>query len=226
MEQLQRTAKWFSERLYKFTSSNIYKLLTEPQSKAAKEAGELSATAKKYILEKIAEELGANDPEFSSKATDWGNINEPLAKEWYEIKTGRKVGEVGFCSVDDFFGGSPDAAVWDPSIGNYQDQGIVNCALEIKCPYSPSNHLNHCLITDAEKFKAIAPAYYWQCVSHMMVLKVDYCDFVSFDPRINHELGLFIFRLEKNEDDVKHLQSKIDNAIGYKAQLKIQLGLL
>lgn len=226
MEQLQRTASWFSERLYKFTASNIHKLFTEPKSKAAKEAGELSETAKKYILEKIAEELGASDPDFSTKATDWGNNNEPLAKEWYEIKTGRKVGEVGFCQLSDFFGGSPDAAVWDPSLGNFKDEGVINCALEVKCPYSPSYHLNHCLITSVEKFKSIAPSYYWQCVSHMMVLGVDYCDFVSFDPRINHEIGLFIFRLERNQDDVDLLQAKIDAAVAYKAQLKIQLGLL
>lgn len=226
MEQLQRTPEWFQQRLYKYTSSEIYKLFTDPKSKAAKDAGELSETTKDYILKKIAEELGASDPEFSTKATAWGEENEPNAKMWYEIKTGRKVGEVGFCQYDEFFGGSPDAAVWDASLSEAGEHGLVNVGLEIKCPYNPFNHLKHCLIDSAEYFKAKHPNYYWQCISHMVVLNVEYCDFVSFDPRIDHEMGLFIFRVEQNETDIRLLHEKLETAKNYRNEMKIKLGLL
>lgn len=224
MEQLQRTEKWFNERLYKFTSSNIFKLFTEPRTKAAKEAGELSETAKGYILEKIAEELGVEKPEFTTKEMQWGIEQEPNAKMWYEIKTRRKVGEVGFCMYNEFFGGSPDAAVYD-SLVPEAAEGVVNCGLEIKCPYNTVNHLKHCLIDSPEYFKQHHPEYYWQCVAHMIVLNVGYCDFVSFDPRIDNEIGLFIFRLNFSSEDAAELLLKIPAAVQYKEYLRAKLGL-
>jgi hypothetical protein len=225
-DKLQRTDEWHQARKYRFTSSSIYKLLTEPRSKAAKDAGELSETSKSYILEKIVQEVGGYLPEFSSKATEWGNEHEDDAAYWYQVKTSNRLGEIQFCEVNEFYGGSPDRAVIDTRLCDPLDQDTVNGALEIKCPYNSVNHLQHCLIDSAETFKAKHPDYYWQCMSHMITLNVDWCDFVSFDPRIDHPIGLFIFRLERNQDDAELLLSKLEAANAYKMDLKIQLGLL
>lgn len=211
--------------MYKFTSSNAFKLFVEPRSKADKEAGKLSETAKKYILEKIAEELGVEKEPFVTKEMQWGIDQEPNAKMWYEIKTGRKVGEVGFCTYNECFGGSPDAAVFDPTLSISGEEGTVNCGLEIKCP-NTLTHLDYCLIESQEYLKQNFSNHYWQCMSHMLTLNVGVCDFVSFDPRINHEIGLFIFRVYRDQEDIDLLLNKIENAEAEKTSLKIKLGLL
>lgn len=226
MEQLQRSEKWHEARKYKFTSSCIHKLMTEPRSKEAKDKGELSETSKTYILEKIVQEIDGFLPEFSSKETQWGEDHEADARMWYQIRTGHRVAEVMFCEVNEFYGGSPDSAVIDLSLCDTRDQDTINGGLEIKCPYNSVNHLKHCLIESPEYFKSKHPEYYWQCISHMITLGVEFCDFVSFDPRIDHEIGLFMFRLQKNEEDANLLLTKLAAANYYKQQLKIKLGLL
>jgi hypothetical protein len=39
-----------------------------------------------------------------------------------------------------------------------------------------------------------------------------WCDFVSFDPRIDSNKGMFIFRLHYNDDDVLLMRNKINVA--------------
>lgn len=208
------------DRRYKFTSSCIWKLLTEPRGKEEKERGDLGATAQEYVMEKIVEEIDGFLPDFENEATRWGNEKEPEAVYWYEKKTGYQVVTPGFVSVNDFFGGSPDRAVlWDPiskSAG----------ALEVKCPHKSTNHLWHCMINSPEYFKKHHKEYYWQCVSHMITLDVAWCDFVSFDPRIDYDIGFFQFRLHRDERDALLLQQKVEEANNYKTKIKIQLGLI
>lgn len=206
------------DRKYRFTSSCVWKLLTEPRSKEEKERGELGGTAQEYIMEKIAEEIDGHLPEFENEATRWGNDMEPKAVDWYEVKTGNQVKTPGFITVNDFYGGSPDRVVLDPLAGH-------RGALEVKCPHKTTNHLWHCMINSDEYFKKNHKDYYWQCVSHMVTLNVEWCDFVSFDPRINYEIGFFRYRLWRNERDALLLQQKLEEANNYKTKIKIQLGL-
>lgn len=200
--------------------------MTEPRTKEAKEKGELSETAKSYILEKVTQEINGFIPEFTSKEMEWGIAQEENAKLWYHINTGNAIGEVMFCEYNDFYGGSPDSAVIDPEFTLPGEEGVINGALEIKCPYNSVNHLKHCLIKSADYFKSKHPEYYWQCISHMITLKVGFCDFVSFDPRIDHEIGFYKFRLYANIDDAKLLLQKLNAANDYKNELKVQLGLI
>ena len=210
----QQTKEWYEARNAKFTSSCVYKLITEPRTKEAKERGDLSETAKTYILEKVVEEIGGFIPDFENAATKWGNDNEGLAVLWYSTKTGNPVERVGFEAVNEYYGGSPDRKVMD---------GIIPGALEVKCPYASVHHLEHCLIDSPEYFKKNHPNYYWQCISHMITLDVKFCDFVSFDPRIDHEIGLFIFRLDYQKEDAELLKKKLKKANEYKEQLKNKL---
>lgn len=214
MEQ-QHSNEWYAKRLYKFTSSQIWKLVTEPREKS--KAGQLSETAKTYIIEKITEECGGYIPDINNDAVAWGIEQENQAKLWYEKLTGNTISDVGFCQYSDIYGGSPDSKVFSPEYGNG--------ALEIKCPFVSTHHLKHCLITDQEYFKDNHREYYWQCVSHMITLGVDWCDFVSFDPRIDHEIGFFIIRLKRIEEEVNLLLDKIQKAAAFKKLMRIQLGL-
>jgi hypothetical protein len=217
--ELQRTEQWFDARKYKFTSSNMWRLMTEPRSKEAKESGELSETAKEYIMEKVVEEIGGFIPEYETNAMVYGSEHEAQAKYWYQLKTGLEIVEVGFQEVNEFYGGSPDCLVMDRTTGEIG-------ALEIKCPYNSTNHLWHCMIDSYEYLKRNHKEYFWQCVSHMITANVDFCDFVSFDPRIDNEIGFFRYRLFKKEEDVKSLMEKLDKANQYKLELKLKLGLI
>ena len=51
---LQDNPEWYRDRLFHFTSSELYKLLSEPREKVKKKAGELSETSKSYMYDKIS----------------------------------------------------------------------------------------------------------------------------------------------------------------------------
>lgn len=217
--KLQNTDEWLAQRRFKLTSSCIHKLVTQPKAKEAREKGELSETAKAYIMQKVAEELGGQLNEFHNDYTDYGTETEPLAVEAYRLETGNKIESVGFCQYSDFYGGSPDRAAIDFSLKENIRGGV-----EVKCPYYTENHLWHCLIDSPKYFKANHPDYYWQCKSHMITMDVQWCDFVSYDPRLSKK-NLFIFRLERDEEEVNFLLEKIEKALEYKRKIMIQLGL-
>lgn len=216
----QKSEEWYEQRRYKFTSSCIHKLMTEPRSAEAKKNGELSETAKSYILEKVTEEMGGEIPEFSSPATRWGEDNEENARKAYVAKTSLSVEAVGFVQHNEFYGGSPDNIVLD----NLEEHVVG--ALEIKCPYNSINHVKHLLIRSADYFKQYHTDYYWQCISHMVTLDCHWCDFVSYDPRLKlEEKRLCIYRLYRNEEDAKALKDKLETALEYKKEIKKQLGI-
>lgn len=193
------TPEWFKLRQGLFTASEIYKLMTEPRSKK----DPISKTAETYILEKVHEKLtGQTKMGVDNFATQWGVEHEPLAKNWYEKLTGNTTHEsfLEFHEYLEGFGCTPDAPV--------NNDGL----LEIKCPANGGNHLKHCFITTPEYFKSEHPEYYWQCLAQMNITKRKWCDFVSFDPRINADLGIFIYRLEYQEEDAKLMEDKIMKA--------------
>lgn len=212
----QNSEEWIQHRKGKFTSSQIYRLMTEPKTKEAKERGDLSEGAKTYILECIAESIGGEIPFFENTATKRGHELEPMAKKKYAFEMDIKVFGVGFIEVDSEYGGSPD--------GKVDDNGLEG-GLEIKCPYNSVHHLEHCMINDWEYFKKNHPDYYWQCVSHIKTLNVGFCDFVSYDPRIQHSKCLHVFRLERNPLEIALMESKINKAKQVKKELIKQIGL-
>jgi putative phage-type endonuclease len=191
--------EWFKDRQGSFTGSEVWKLMTEPRSK--KES--ISKTAETYILEKVWERLsGKCKSGFDNFATEWGNDNEPIAKKWYTKLTGREIQESQLVFRPELkgFTGSPD--------GEVDEDGLI----EIKCPFNGANHLKHCFITSDEYFKAEHPDYYWQIMSYLYLTGRQWCDFVSFDPRIDCDLGMFIYRVNKNETEEALLVSKIEQA--------------
>ena len=129
----QQTDEWLSVRCGRVTASRFKDVITEPRTKAAKEAGELSATAWSYLLEKLAETLTGRPVDgVRVPAMQWGLDFEPHARAVYEEVTGHAVEQLGFFTLasDDRIGGSPDGLVGD------------NGGLEIKCPANPTVHLN------------------------------------------------------------------------------------
>jgi hypothetical protein len=57
IKALQGSAEWHKQRIGKFTSSEIFRLMTEPKLVAEKKAGLLSAVSLTYVLEKVHDEI-------------------------------------------------------------------------------------------------------------------------------------------------------------------------
>lgn len=191
--------EWFKSRQGNFTGSEVWKLMTKPRSK--KET--ISKTAETYILEKVWEKLsGLTKSGIDNFATEWGNENEPKAKKWYTNLTGNEVHESKLVYLNDLngFTGSPDGLVGEDGM------------IEIKCPYNGANHLKHCFITNDEYFKTEHNDYYYQIQSYLMLTGREWCDFVSFDPRIDSQLGMFIYRVNSDLELHEVMKEKIIKA--------------
>lgn len=124
------------------------------------------AKRKTYALELLSERLTEPEPGYTSPAMQWGIDTEPAAKCAYELHTGREVRDAGFVWMDDarLVGCSPDGWVAD---------GLI----EIKCP-NTSTHLGYCLD------RKPPPEYQAQMDLQMLVTGRDWCDWVSYDPRL------------------------------------------
>lgn len=93
---------------YKFRASAAHKLITEPKEKAAKDAGELSQTAKSYLKELYIEAVWGLRRDIQTAAMDKGRLTEEssltilsrLDKKLY-VKNKERV-------ENDWFSGEPD----------------------------------------------------------------------------------------------------------------------
>lgn len=122
----QGSVEWMRLRLGRVTASGIDAILT------TKWAFSESAGMRTYLYKRIAEKLtGYPADQFSTKATEAGQILEPEAIPSFELDTNLDVQRVGFVIADDGRTGcSPDGLVGD-------DDG-----LEIKCPL-PHTHVGY-----------------------------------------------------------------------------------
>lgn len=206
--QAQRSQGWRDARCGKFTASEIYKLLSEPRSKAAREAGEWSDTAMTYIQTKVGEELTGQIHESSAAyPLVWGEEQEEGAKTFFTTKTGLTVKPAGFVPFTPHSGGSPDG---------YANGGIV----EFKCPYNSANHVEYLQWNSSFEIKLYKPEYWYQMQANMMFTKLAVCYFVSYDPRmIKDEYKMKMLEVRANTEDQQAIADKIEKAIKTKLEI-------
>jgi putative phage-type endonuclease len=159
-----------------------------------------SVTAKKdsakrndYLFQIVSEILTGEPIEegFVSKHMEWGTAHEPFARGAYEVRTGVTTERVGFCAHDTLrSGASPDGFV-----GKH---GLV----EIKCPKT-GTHVKY--LIDNKPPTQYLDQMHWQ----MAVTGRKWCDFVSFDPRLDDDNQLFIVRLNRDEEYINYLTKEI-----------------
>ena len=198
----QRSQEWFEMRRGKITSSEIYKIMSEKG---------LTETAKTYLLEKASEYFGGEIESVSTMPLDWGRELEPVAIRFYEDATKTQVVKASFMLADENYGGSPDGLVLP--------KGIV----EVKCPFKSANHFKHGLINSPETFKKVVPNYYYQCISNMICAKAEWCDFISYDPRVNPDYQMFRYRLHLDQDEVAFVKARVAEAVEYLQSLKSRI---
>ena len=182
----QGSIEWHLSRLGKVTASRVSDVLSKGKS------GE-SASRKNYRTELVVQRLtGVPGDSFTNAAMEWGTATEPQARVAYEAEMGRFVTEVAFIDHPTIanFGCSPDGLVAEDGL------------LEIKCPNS-STHIEY-LTDDKPPSKYVAQM---QC--QMAVTGRQWCDFVSFDPRLPNDLQFFVVRLERDEEYIKAMEAEV-----------------
>lgn len=184
--------EWMERRSGRLTCSKFGELIGEGRKKdqAFTEAG------MRYLRLKVAERLGSWHS-ISAASMQWGTDNEAAAIRCYEMRTGFEVDSkpFQFIEVDDWIGGTPDGLI-----------GTDGC-LEVKCPYDPQVHINTALT------KTVPTQYVWQVLGHLLVTGRDWCDFVSYDPRIVDPSGLVVIRVERDEKRIEFLRSRLTLAV-------------
>jgi hypothetical protein len=121
-----------------------------------------------------------------------GVETEPQARMAYEAFKGVLVDEMGFIDHPSiqYFGCSPDGLV--------EEDGLV----EIKCPNSKT-HLSTLLNGK------IPTKYIPQVQTQMAVMNRQWCDFVSFDPRLPEDLQLFVVRVNRDDEYIAKLEEEV-----------------
>ncbi len=177
----QGSVEWLLSRVGKVTASRFKDVLGTAAKREA------------YLWEVVIERLTGNPTEhYANSAMAWGTENEPTARMRYESVTGAIVEEVGLVlhPALESVGGSPDGLV--------DADGCV----EIKCPYNSANHLKTVL-------DGMPQEHFAQVQGVMWVTGREWCDFISFDPRLPQPLDMHIQRMERDGEFIGKLETAV-----------------
>lgn len=186
-EIIQGSAEWFALRCGKVTASKVADVMAKVKS------GGEAASVKNYRAQLVCERLTGNIEEtYTNGAMQRGIELEPQARVCYEFLKGVTVEEVAFVDhpTVPMSGASPDGLIGD--------DGLV----EIKCP-NTATHIEYLL--GGKPPAQYIPQMMWQ----MACTGRQYCDFVSYDPRLPEEMQLFVVRLERDELTIKEMETAV-----------------
>lgn len=194
---IQGSPEWFAERLGKVTASRISDVV-------AKTKTGWGASRANYMAELIAERLtGVTAERYTNAAMQWGVDTEAEARDAYSFRVNADVEEVGFAPhpTIPMTGASPDGFVGASGL------------LELKCP-NTATHLETLLGAGIDKKYMVQMQWQMACASRQ------WCDFVSYDPRMPEEMRLFVERVPRDnaligslETDVRTFLIEIDEKV-------------
>ncbi len=182
----QGSEEWFAERLGKATASRIADVIAKTKSGYGASRGN-------YMAELISERLtGQTAGSFSNTAMQWGIDTEPEARAAYSFHTDNDVEKIGFVDHPTIAmsGASPDGL-----IGR---EGLV----EIKCP-NTKTHIDTLLT------RRVPAKYITQMQWQMACCEREWCDYVSFDPRMPEEMRLIVKRIDQDEKRIAELDDEV-----------------
>ena len=184
----QGTDSWHQIRCGKVTASRVADIIAKTKSG-------YSTSRENYLAQLVCERMTGKPTEsFTNAAMLHGTETEPFARAAYEAAKDVLVEEVGFVvhpTIEDA-GASPDGLV-----GLF---GLV----EIKCP-NTATHIQTLLD------QKVPEKYNVQMQWQMCTTGRQWCDFVSFDPRMAEGLQLFIKRVEYDPLYVAQLEKEVIN---------------
>jgi putative phage-type endonuclease len=181
----QRTPEWYAARLGRATASRFNDIIAKTRSGYA-------STRMNYRAELVIERLtGQRIDMYQNAAMLWGTETEPLARTTYMLTTGNFVTECGFFAHNEIAAGaSPDGLV--------EDEGTI----EIKSP-NPATHI------ETLRLGSIPARYVPQVQGQLWITGRQWCDFISFDPRLPENAQLFIQRIERDDNYIASLEQEV-----------------
>lgn len=182
----QRSDDWCAARCGKATASRFKDVLARLKN------GNSAAERHRYLTELVVERLtGQPVPSYENAAMRWGTEQEAAARAAYEQRTNAAVEETGFVAHDVLMAGcSPDGLVdWD---------GLI----EIKCPFNSATHIDTLL-------NGMPAEHTSQVQGQMWITGRQWCDFVSFDPRMPEPLQLHIQRINRDPAFIADLERQV-----------------
>jgi putative phage-type endonuclease len=196
MTILQRSEDWHADRCGKVTASRVKDLNAKPKKGKA-----LNALGLTILAERVT---GVQEEIKPTADMQWGIDQEPYAIAAYENETGNFV--LGNGVIDhpfiEMFAASPDGLVGEDG------------QIEVKCP-NTTTHLNT-LLTGV-----VPDEHLPQITCQLACTRRQWCDFVSYDPRLEPELQIIIIRIFAKdlditglESDVRKFNKSIDEATG------------
>ena len=178
----QGTDEWLNLRFGWITASRFKDVM----------AGGAGKTRKAYMYHLAAEILtGERAESYTNEYMEWGTQTEPQARAMYELDSGNSVDQVAFIRHDTLKAGcSPDGLIGE--------SGLV----EFKCPKTT---------TQIETFLSgkMPTTHVAQVQGQLWISEREWCDFVSFDPRINGEASYFCIRVERDEKKIKEIEQAV-----------------
>jgi putative phage-type endonuclease len=187
---VQGSPEWFAARAGKVTASNIAKVMSQGRSKNSE-----SVTRTNYLWQIVAERMTGKPQEsrFETEEMKWGKEQELFARAAYEMANDVLVRSVGLVIHPRFENGaaSPDGLIGD-----------LGCQ-EIKCPNSDT-HLGWIydgIVPEKHKYQMD-----WQ----MACTEKDFCEFISFDPRVPEEVRLFQITYPRDQQRIDAIEAEVE----------------
>lgn len=183
---IQGSPEWFAIRCGKVTASRVADVVARTKTG-------WGASRANYMIELVAERLtGEPTKGHVSRAMQWGSDTEVEARRAYEFYRDADVVATGFVPHPhvEHSGASPDGLVGD--------DGLV----EIKCP-NVATHIDTLL--SATVPDEYVTQMYWQ----MACTGRQWCDFVSFDPRMPEAMRLFVRRVQRDGLAIAQLEKLV-----------------
>jgi putative phage-type endonuclease len=183
----QGTPEWFAARLGNVTASRVADVIAKTKSG-------YSASRENYMAQLICERMTNTVAEsYTNAAMAWGTETEPLARAAYESHADVLVDEVGYVHHPAIkrAGASPDGLVGADGL------------LEIKCP-NTATHIETLLS------ETVPTKYITQMQWQMACTGRQWCDFVSFDPRLPDGLQLFVKRVDASTEYITTLEEEVE----------------
>ena len=185
----QGSEEWHSMRLGKITASRMSDVMSKGRGKAP------SKTSETYMIELITEIItGSAKPFFENDAMRWGTETEDQARAMYELNSGNEVKEVAFIEHSDHIGVSPDGLIGEDGL------------LEIKCPTSITQIKRALSDSYSADYKAQIQMQLW-------VSGREWCDFLSFDPRIDCDASYLLERVYRDEEYIEEMKVKTNSFV-------------
>ena len=200
MSAPQGTPEWLQERCGKLGASSIGDLMARTKNGYGASRANLMA---RLLTERLT---GAPVESFVSGPMLWGIETEPQARAAYEFSREVEVVETGWVPhwTIENAGCSPDGLV--------QADGMT----EIKCP-NTATHIDTLLNG------SIAKNYLLQMQWQMECCRRQWCDFVSFDPRLPLRMQLFVQRIERDESLISEIKMEV---VKFLSELDLRIQVL